>query len=652
MLGQQGAIVVRLGTDTLSVERFTRTAGRMEGDVVRRIPAASQWHYVVDVGAGGYPTRLELTPVRASQPGALFRVQRLTMTFTPDSVFTEILRDTLVRLRAAARGGFPIIPEAYGFAELWAASLRTRGVASDTIFLIAPLGGPSGKLAFRVSGDSAIAIVFGSPIRMRFDAAGRLLAVDGTSSTLKYVAERVAGADLDRAFASLAARDSARGAPGAFLTGRDTARATVGGAQLRVDYGRPSLRGRNVFANGVLGDTLWRTGANAATQFRTDRDLEIGGRTLAAGLYTLWTHWSGDRVELVINAQTGQWGTQYDPTRDVMRVPLTLATWDGVPAELFTIAVSDQGGQRGQLQLMWDTRRYVVPFTVAAVTATAAGAVAQPAQHGASPTVSPDGRLIAFASDRDGTGDVFLANADGSEVRRLTTDGGHHGRAYWSADGRRLLYGRTQKDTARLFSLPVEGGAPAEVARTPARGGAVPFPDGARFVAGVGEWTTMQLVASRLDGSGRVPLTSDRAAYWCPAVSPRGDRVAAARNDSTGMQIWIVGADGSGGRALTRFTPEQGRPQCPAFSADGRRLAVQSDVDDPRDPKRSSSHIWVVDVATGQATRLAEHAAAYHDELPVWFPDGRRIAFQSDRTGSWEVWVMNADGTGAWQLTR
>jgi TolB protein len=275
----------------------------------------------------------------------------------------------------------------------------------------------------------------------------------------------------------------------------------------------------------------------------------------------------------------------------------------------------------------------------------------QPAQHGATPTVSPDGQQIAFRSDRTGTVELYIINADGSGVRQLT-NGGHTGRAYWSPDGRRVTFTTSTSDTAHLFSMATDGGVPTELARFAARGGAVLGPDGSRVLYGVGSWTDVQLVTSRLDGTGRLPLTADGAAYWCPAWSPKGDEVAATRNDSAGMQISIIRTDGSGAHALTHFTKAEGGPQCPVFSSDGRRIAVQSEAADPQDPKKSNSYIWVVDVATGHATRLGDHAAPCHDELPAWFPDGNRIAFQSDRTGRWEVWVMNADGTGARQLTR
>jgi TolB protein len=58
-----------------------------------------------------------------------------------------------------------------------------------------------------------------------------------------------------------------------------------------------------------------------------------------------------------------------------------------------------------------------------------------------------------------------------------------------------------------------------------------------------------------------------------------------------------------------------------------------------------------VDVASGEAHKLEAHEQPYLDETPFWFPDGKRIAFQSNRTGRMEVWVMNADGSRQRQVT-
>lgn len=358
-----GALVVRLGLDTLSIERWTRTADRMEGDYLRRLPAASQWHYVITLDPKGLPRELALTPVRAGRLAIFNGLKRLTLQWDGDSVTILSLRDTLVRRRRAAINGMPIFPDSYAFFELWMSWLRRSGQDSATVAFIAPLGGPAGAMQIRSRGDSAQVMAFGSPIRMRTDDQGRLLGLDATATTIKHTAERVASVDLDKVFAAFAKRDSLEGEPGTFISHRDTVRATVGGAQLWIDYGRPAKRGRAVFAKGVLGDTLWRTGANAATQFRTDRDLQFGDRTLPAGIYTLWTHIATSGAELIFNGQSGQWGTEYHPERDVLRVPLEAQRHGGAPVELFTIATAQESGaSTGVLRFTWDDAEWRVRF--------------------------------------------------------------------------------------------------------------------------------------------------------------------------------------------------------------------------------------------------------------------------------------------------
>ena len=108
---------------------------------------------------------------------------------------------------------------------------------------------------------------------------------------------------------------------------------------------------------------VWRTGANAATQLNTSADLVIGGTTVPAGTYTLWTMPTAEGYQLVINKQTGQWGTEYDEKQDLARIPLKV---DRVasPVEQFTIALEPSGASGGTLAMTWDTQRLSVPFTL------------------------------------------------------------------------------------------------------------------------------------------------------------------------------------------------------------------------------------------------------------------------------------------------
>jgi hypothetical protein len=328
-----GAFVVRLGRDTLSVERFTRTANRLEGDLVRRSPTTNVTHYVINTGPGGAITSAELTIRRAD--GSVVR------TVTP----------------AIPASAFIMLPESYAPYELWLGQLRSAKTDSSTITVAAPMGGPAGKLGVRMlARDSARVWFFGSPMRLHVDKAGRLLGLDGRATTLKYEVTRVPSVNVAQVAASFAAGDAAGKSYGVYVSRRDTLRAQIGAANIWVDYGRPLARGRDVFTHGVLGDTLWRTGANAATQFRTDRDLLIDGKRLAAGTYSLWTRVTGDNAgyTLIFNSQTGQWGTEYHPERDVLAVPLRVSR---VPiTEEFTIA-TDATAPATTLTFAWGTLR-------------------------------------------------------------------------------------------------------------------------------------------------------------------------------------------------------------------------------------------------------------------------------------------------------
>ena len=142
---------------------------------------------------------------------------------------------------------------------------------------------------------------------------------------------------------------------------RDTARGTVGGGTVTVDYGRPSKRGRVICAaNGLVPyGQVWRTGANAATTLVTSRAVMVGATRLPAGTYTLYTIPNANGWQLVINKQTGQWGTEYDQKQDLARVPMRV-TKLASPVEQFTIAV-----EPAALVMKWDTVQASVPLRAA-----------------------------------------------------------------------------------------------------------------------------------------------------------------------------------------------------------------------------------------------------------------------------------------------
>jgi len=107
---------------------------------------------------------------------------------------------------------------------------------------------------------------------------------------------------------------------------------------------------------------LWRTGANAATQFKTDKPLQVGGTEIPAGLYTLWTIPSPGGWKLVINTETGQWGTLHNAEKDIATLDMSVSALSS-PVERFTIGV-EPGTAGGTLNLDWDTTRASLAFQV------------------------------------------------------------------------------------------------------------------------------------------------------------------------------------------------------------------------------------------------------------------------------------------------
>jgi hypothetical protein len=163
------------------------------------------------------------------------------------------------------------------------------------------------------------------------------------------------------AWPALAGAQDNAGQP--ILSPRDTTRATVGGAHLLVDYGRPSKRNRVIFGGLVPWGQVWRTGANAATTFVTDKSLAFGSTVVPAGTYTIYSvpKQAGAWL-LVVNKQNGQWGTEYHEDQDLVRIPMTTSSVSS-PVEKFAINVVPSGSG-GAIQLVWDTTEASASFSV------------------------------------------------------------------------------------------------------------------------------------------------------------------------------------------------------------------------------------------------------------------------------------------------
>jgi hypothetical protein len=121
-----------------------------------------------------------------------------------------------------------------------------------------------------------------------------------------------------------------------------------------IDYGQPHARGREVPTELSKEGTVWRTGANTSTMLKTETDLTIGGVNVPAGNYSLYTIREGGRTLLIINNNTGQWGTEYVADKDLARVPLRVRnTVETLESLQITMVPADNQSARGTLNIQW-----------------------------------------------------------------------------------------------------------------------------------------------------------------------------------------------------------------------------------------------------------------------------------------------------------
>ena len=304
------------------------------------------------------------------------------------------------------------------------------------------------------------------------------------------------------------------------------------------------------------------------------------------------------------------------------------------------------------------------------------------------PRVSPDGSSILFLRRAERGADLFRVPLIGGEPRRLAGD---VVAADWSPDGKQIALTRDDGQRAQVILIPADGGEEkAFVENTGFLRGIAWSPDGARIAVEVtqrantitgrvlamidvpsGAWREVyQLSAGSLNSGARWDGNSALIFAWSPSQAGRGEvmlyrlELGKAKPEalfsfiSLPQRIQVAGpgallfdgggnhrnlvevkSDGTLGHALT------GGPSIdrqPAFSPDGKRIVFSSD-------RSGSLDLWSLEVATGALRRLTFDAADDWD--PQWSPDGKHLLWSSNRSGHFEAWIADADGTGARQLT-
>ena len=230
------------------------------------------------------------------------------------------------------------------------------------------------------------------------------------------------------------------------------------------------------------------------------------------------------------------------------------------------------------------------------------------------PTFSQDGTKIAFASTRDGNLQIYVMNADGSNVTRLTNPSGRSGRPAFSPDGRRIAFNSDRDGSDQIYIMDADGTNVTRLTNPPGTSGQPAFSPDGRTIA---------------------------------FVSDRQNRIGPLRIGGE-FQIYVMEAKGAN---ATRLTNTPGASIYPAFSPDGQKIAFQSTVE--RRPQVNMiervSQIYMMNADGSNMKQLTSTLGG--NIAPAFSPDGHKIAFTSNRDGSSQVYVMDADGSNVTRLT-
>lgn len=362
---ESGGYVVRLGRDTVAVEHFTRTGDRIQGTMVTRTPRTSVRTYTATLRPDGTVGRLEMTTRVPAAPDLL--PQTASIVTGGDSASWRTQRGDTVREGrvAAPADAVPWLFNSYGLAQPALRHAAARGVDSAAVTVVQLGARQAGTVSFiRRGADSVLIRSQAGITRARVDAQGRVLGAHSPESTFKAEVDRVASVDVQAIAAAWAGRDQA-GQQMGILSPRDSVGIQLDGADVSVAYGRPFMRGRRIVGQVVPYGQVWRTGANEATHFRTDRDLMVGQTRIPAGSYTLWTIPGPREWTVIFNRQTGQWGTEYHPEQDLARIPASVEAPPDGPVEQLTMRFLAGCDEVAMLYVDWENTRVAIPLTVA-----------------------------------------------------------------------------------------------------------------------------------------------------------------------------------------------------------------------------------------------------------------------------------------------
>ena len=249
---------------------------------------------------------------------------------------------------------------------------------------------------------------------------------------------------------------------------------------------------------------------------------------------------------------------------------------------------------------------------------------------------------IAFRSLRDGNSEIYVMNADGSGVTRLTNNPADDLQPAWSTDRRKIAFVSKRDGNYEIYVMNADGSGQTNLTNNPAADYSPSWsPDGSKITFESDRGGNSEIYVMNADGSGQTNVTNNSGDDHAPSWSSDGSKIAFVSNragDNLTYQIYVMNAGGAGQTRLT----STGSNYDPIWSPDGSKIAFMSDRD-------GNFEIYMMSAGGSGQTRLTNNSNL--DHWPAWSPDGSKIAFYSNRDGNTEIYVMNVNGSGQTRLT-
>ena len=359
-------MVTLLGQDTVAVEEVQMEPGKVRARAILRSPRLSFLEYEMSLGSNYEMLTFSGAAYAKPDAAAADLLESYTLTFSADRDTLQMIQRTQAEIVgynfAATSAVLPFLDMIHWPFEVMSRKMNAAKLDS----LVQPLFAGRRTLNFKLYPGGGDTLFIEHPTRgatwaLR-DVDGALTYLDAGATTRKLRVFRTESVDFDRLATHFFEQES-QGKRIGELSGRGSAKATIGKLNLEFDYGQPVRRGRTLFGSVVPWGERWRTGANKATHMRIDHAIKMGDLLIPPGEYTLFSIPEPDGGVLIINTQTGQNGQSYDPQLDLGRVPMQVDTL-GASVELFTIEVAETATDRGSLRLMWGNTVFSIPFSV------------------------------------------------------------------------------------------------------------------------------------------------------------------------------------------------------------------------------------------------------------------------------------------------